>query len=53
MFTPPLNAYYVILGVKIIIIRIIFGKNYTLNNYLLHTSDRLFRQSEAGIICSL
>ena len=46
MFIPPLNAYLVILAVKIIIIRIIFGEKYTLNYYLLHTSDRLFRQSK-------
>ena len=46
MFMPPLSAYSVILGIKIIIIRIIFGENYILNNYLLHTSDRLFRQSQ-------
>ena len=49
MFMPPLSAYSVILGVKIIIIRIIFGENYTLNKYLLHTSDRLFRQSERSL----
>ena len=55
MFMPPLKAYSVILGVKIIIIRIIFWENYTLNNYLLYTSDRLFRQSErnAGAVLDI
>ena len=48
MFMPPLNAYSAILGVKIIFIRIIFWENYTLNYYLLHTSDRLFRQTARG-----
>ena len=47
MFMPILNAYSAELEYEALIIKKLFGENLTIDNYLFHTSDRLFRQSEA------
>ena len=46
MFMPILNAYSAELEYEALIIKKLFGENLTIDNYLFHTSDRLFRQSE-------
>ena len=50
MFMPILNAYSVELEYEALIIKKLFGENLTIDNYLFHTSDRLFRQSERSVV---